>query len=126
MKNIKKLITKAGIHSVLATILDYYSGRYSKPTALKFGIANFISTGAFGYLEYLDENKDKSIRFLQARTLETFSSILFSKLIDNSSWDNKISNYSWDVIKYNNLDKRILIILFSNVISGSITSWADI
>ena len=126
MKNIKKIITKAGIHSVLATILDYYSGRYSYPTSLKFGLANFISTLGSGYLEYIDETRDKSILFLQSRILESFSGILFSKIIDPFSFDNKISNYSWEILRHNNLDKRILIIGFSNVVAGSITSFVNI
>ena len=122
----EKTILKCSIQASIATILDYYSGRYSYPTAIKFGLSNFIGTGLFGYLEYLDENKDKSILFLQSRILESFSGILFSKIIDPFSFDNKISNYSWEILRHNNLDKRILIIGFSNVVAGSITSFVNI
>ena len=122
----EKTIIKAGIQSIVATILDYYSGRYGYPTALLFGFSNFVGTGAVGYLEYdeMNKNKDKSVSFLQARTLEIVSSIVISKIIDPFSWDNKGSNnFGWDVAEFDNMDKRIFIISISNVIAGTLTSW---
>ena len=122
-KIILNTLVKGAISGVLAGVLDYHLGRYGVQVAFHYGLGVFIATTSTGYIEMELEKtpQPKALSFLEARAIESLSSIGLAYYLEPSTWKNQSPTIVYGVsipAKYNNLIPRISTIILSDFIAG--------